>query len=156
MTVHLPIPVIYTVMPSNNYIPGIFQGQGRIFTSRSGSQLDPYCSLGPASYTSSSASLAFATLGGAASTVVVGSSLEFLNPFAWLCTRSSLNVFGSSRGFAECLRLISSPLRVASLNAFAYRLFAWLRLFARPVIPAWLLRRSGLQSMAEGGVPNIG
>ena len=38
--VHLPIPVIYTIVPSNDYIPRIFLGQGRIFTSRSGLQLD--------------------------------------------------------------------------------------------------------------------
>jgi len=37
----------YTVMPPNNYIPGIFEGLNRIFTSFSRSHSGPYCPLGP-------------------------------------------------------------------------------------------------------------
>jgi len=37
----------YTVMPRNNYIPEIFQGLNRIFTSFSRSHSGPYCPLGP-------------------------------------------------------------------------------------------------------------
>ena len=41
------MPVIYTVMPSNDYIPRIFLGQGHIFTSHSGLQLDSPTVPGP-------------------------------------------------------------------------------------------------------------
>ena len=99
-------PRNYTVMPPNNYILGIFQGQGRIFTSRSGLQLDFYCSSGPASLPSR----------GAASAVVLGSSPEFFSFFAWLCQVSS----------PKGLRLFAWFRQASSPEGL--RLSAWLRL----------------------------
>ena len=37
----------YTVMPPNNYIPGIFPGYNRIFTSSGKLHLSLFCPLGP-------------------------------------------------------------------------------------------------------------
>jgi len=79
-----------------------------------------------------------------------------LRLFARLRQMSSPVSFGSSLGFARCLRLSATALHQASPDVFACQLhpFARFRLIARSVIPTWLLRGSSIQSMTEGGVPN--
>ena len=75
----------YTVMPHNNYIPEIFQGLNRIFTSFSRSHSGPYCPLGPDTR-HHSVNLAFAASGALAPRRL---SLQFL---AWLRRRLLLNL----------------------------------------------------------------
>ena len=114
-------PRNYTVMPPNNYILGIFQGQGRIFTSRSGLQLDFYCSPGPASY------IIIRQLG-----LRYPRGAPLLLQFSGL----RLNSLVSSLGFARCLR----PRGFVSSHGFARRLRP--RGFVSPHGFAWRLRKA--------------
>ena len=75
----------YTVMPANNYIPGIFQGLNRIFTSFSRSHSGPYCPLGPDTR-HHSVNLAFAVSGALAPRRLSSQLL------AWLRRRLLLNL----------------------------------------------------------------
>ena len=140
-------------MPSNNYIPRIFQGQDRIFTSHSGSQLGSYrpgptfdgLTFGRYHWPA----LIFAAYGAAA-------------PEASLCN--------SSQGFAIVASVPEAPSSwVFACLRWRAQVFAWLRMESSPegfgssLDPEdlvgewsllWLRRCAGLRSMAEGGVPN--
>ena len=114
-------PRNYTVMSPNNYILGIFQGQGRIFTSRSGLQLDFYCSPGPTSYV-----------------IIRQLGLRYPRGAPLLLQFSGLrlNSLVSSLGFARCLR----PRGFVSSHGFARRLRP--RGFVSPHGFAWRLRKA--------------
>jgi len=138
MSVHLPIPVIYTVIPSNNYIPRIFRGQKW------------YCYI------------IWWTL--AEQTVYWARPCT--SSFGQLGLRSMRHDRPTTLHFATLhvaiLRL--TTLRNSSIG-FALPLFAWLRVATLLGVPR-LRRRAlvfaplrltpeALRSMAEGGVPNM-
>ena len=126
-------------MPPNNYIPRIFQGLNRIFTSFSRSHSGPYYPLG-SDTRHHSVNLAFAASGALAPRRLSSQLL------ARLRRRLLLNLLAIFDFAVGALVFASLRLPLSSPSApWSSPLFACLRLH---------LWRLGLRLRAEGGVPN--